>query len=72
MFSECQREWEGQLEVTRQMLTAGFAGLLRPETGLLEAFQRQLAHLASWKRTQSPAAQFWANTTPWGTLKAGF
>lgn len=65
MFSDClQREWEGQLEVTRQMLTAGFAGLFRPETGLLEAFQIQLAHLASWKRAQSPRAQFWANTTP--------
>lgn len=51
MFSGClQTEPQGQLEVMRQPLKAGFVGMLRPETGLPEAFQRQLAHLASWKR----------------------
>ena len=68
MFSGClQTEPQGQLEVMRQSLKAGFVGLLRPETGLPEAFQRQLAHLASWKRKQSPdkpTAQLWTNTTP--------
>lgn len=51
----------------RQPPKARFVGLLKPEMGLLEAFQRQLAHLASWKRKQSPdkpTAQLWTNKTP--------
>lgn len=68
MFSGClQTEPQGQLEVMKQPPRAGSVGLLRPETGLPEAFQRQLAPLASWKRKQSsdkPTAQLWTNTTP--------
>lgn len=68
MFSGCiQAETQGWLEVTRQPRKAGFVGLLGPEAGRPEAFRRQLAHLASWKRKQcpdKPAAQLWTNTTP--------
>lgn len=51
----------------RQPPKARFLGLLKPEMGLPEAFQRQLAHLTSWKRKQSPdkrTVQLWTNTAP--------
>lgn len=49
-----QAEPQGQLEVTRQPLKAGFVGLLRAGIGMPEAFWRQLAHLISCERKQNP------------------
>jgi len=74
MFSGyVQTERRQQLEVTRWPLKAGFVGLLRPETGMPEAFQRQLAYLTSWKtvprQTNSSALDEYCSR---GTLQTGF
>lgn len=70
MFSKClQREWQGQLEVMRQMLKTGFCRVAQARDWVARGFPKAAGTSCQLEEKTDPRqtnqfTQFWTNTTP--------